>query len=382
MKKTRQPKGIFFRLSRNFFGWKNITISNRVVDQGPSEPEVAPPRLEVVKEGPMLKAHDLREQLTKEIIGQDRAVEAVVRAVVVADLGICDPRRPLGTFLFLGPTGTGKSQIGRSLAKIIHGDENEVVAINCTEFKNAHDVAKLVGAPPGYVGHEQPPFLTPEKIEKKFTIVIFEELEKADRALYDLLLQVLERGELKTGRGVDLSFRNCFIMMTSNVCAKEVDNITKNAIIGFGPPIQRFEELDQDSADHKIQTVCMSAVEDFFSPEFINRVDEILTFNRLKDDHLLAILEKFLVDTRARLAMAGVGAAISEDSKRFLIERGTNLRYGARPLRRAVREYLEFPLASQIAEHGLDPNQVVHVEAGRDKLVFHWTRSLKGALIS
>jgi ATP-dependent Clp protease ATP-binding subunit ClpC len=329
----------------------------------------------------MLRSNELREQLRKEIIGQDRAVDAVVRAVVVADLGICDPRRPLGTFLFLGPTGTGKSQIGRSLAKILHGDENEVVAINCTEFKNAHDVAKLVGAPPGYVGHEQPPFLTPEKIEKKFTIVIFEELEKADRALYDLLLQVLERGELKTGRGVDLNFRNCFIMMTSNVCAKEVDNITKNAVIGFGPPAQKFEELDQDSADHKIQTVCVSAVEDFFSPEFINRVDEIMTFNRLKDDHLLAILEKFLLDTRARLAMAGVGTSISEASKRFLIERGTNLRYGARPLRRAVREHLEFPLASMIAEYGLDPNQVVHIEAGNDGLNFEWVRSLKGALI-
>ncbi len=330
----------------------------------------------------MLKAQELTDQLKKEIIGQDRAIEAVVRAVVVANLGICDPNRPLGTFLFLGPTGTGKSQIGRSLAKILHGEESEVVSVNCTEFKNPHDVAKLVGAPPGYVGHEQPPFLTPEKIEKKNTIVLFEELEKADRALYDLLLQVLERGELKTGRGVDLNFRNCFIMMTSNVCAKEVDNITKNAVIGFGPPAQRFEELDQDSADSKIQAVCIGAVEDFFSPEFINRIDEIITFNRLKDDHLLAILEKFLLDSRARLAMAGVGTAISDASKRFLIEKGTNLRYGARPLRRAVREYLEFPLASLIAESDLEPNQVVHIEAGEDRLEFHFGQLVKGAAIS
>jgi len=237
----------------------------------------------------VFKAQELRDQLKRELIGQDRAVDAVVRAVVVADLGICDPKRPLGTFLFLGPTGTGKSQIGRSLAKVLHGDESEVVAINCTEFKNPHDVAKLVGAPPGYVGHEQPPFLTPEKLEKRLTIIIFEELEKADRALYDLLLQILERGELKTGRGVDLNFNHCFIMMTSNVCAKEVDDITKNAGIGFGPPSQKFELLDRDAADEKIQTICISAVEDFFSPEFINRIDEIITFNRLKDDQLLAI---------------------------------------------------------------------------------------------
>ena len=330
----------------------------------------------------MIKAQDLNEQLKKEIIGQDRAVEAVVRAVVVADLGICDPQRPLGNFLFLGPTGTGKSQIGRSLAKILHGDDRDVVAVNCTEFKNPHDVAKLVGAPPGYVGHEQPPFLTQEKLERKFTIVIFEELEKADRALYDLLLQILERGELKTGRGVDLNFRNCFIMMTSNVCAKEVDDITKNAVIGFGPPSQKFEELDQDSADAKIQTVCIGAVEDFFSPEFINRVDEMITFNRLKDEHLLAILEKFLLDTRARLAMAGVGTVMSDAAKRFLIDRGTNLRYGARPLRRAVREYLEFPLAAMIAERGIDPSQVVYIEPGNDELEFKVGRLTREAIIT
>jgi len=326
----------------------------------------------------MLNAKELRDQLKREIIGQDRAIDAVVRAVMIADLGICDPRRPLGTFLFLGPTGTGKSQIGRSLAKILHGNENEVVAINCTEFKNPHDVAKLVGAPPGYVGHEQPPFLTPEKIEKKLTIAIFEELEKADRALFDLLLQVLERGELKTGRGVDLSFRNCFIIMTSNVSAKEVDTITRNAVLGFGPPAQKFELLDKDSADAKIQAVCTKALEDFFSPEFINRIDEIITFNRLKEEDLLSILDKFLLDTRARLAMAGVGTVISEASKRFLIQKGTNLRYGARPLRRAVREYLEYPLASLIAETGLDRNQMVQVDAGEEKLEFRCGR-VKGS---
>jgi ATP-dependent Clp protease ATP-binding subunit ClpC len=187
---------------------------------------------------------------------------------------------------------------------------------------------------------------------------------------------------LKTGRGVDLNFNHCFIMMTSNVCAKEVDDITKNAGIGFGPPSQKFELLDRDAADEKIQTVCISAVEDFFSPEFINRIDEIITFNRLKDDQLLAILDKFLLDTRARLAMAGVGTAISDASKRFLIEKGTNLRYGARPLRRAVREFLEFPLASLIAENGLDPNQVVHVDLGKDKLEFSVGKLARGAIIS
>jgi ATP-dependent Clp protease ATP-binding subunit ClpC len=328
----------------------------------------------------MLKAKDLRERLKKEIIGQDPAIDAVIRTVVVADLGICDPRRPLGTFLFLGPTGTGKSQIARSLAKIIHGDETDVVSINCTEFKNPHDVAKLVGAPPGYVGHDQAPFLTQDKLEKRLTIVLFEELEKADRALFDLLLQILERGELTTGRGVDLSFKNCFVMMTSNVCAKEIDNITKNEVFGFSPPPRRPQENDQGVPDARIRSACMGAVESFFSPEFLNRIDEIVTFNQLKYEHLMAILEKFLIETRERVAMAGVMMSVSESAKRFLIEKGTNLRYGARPLRRAVREYLEFPLANLIAESDLtNQNQGVQVEAEDSELRFYFARLAKGA---
>lgn len=329
----------------------------------------------------MLKPEELRQQLRKEIIGQDRAVDAVVRSVLVAELGICDPQRPLGSFLFLGPTGTGKSQLARSLAKVLHGSETDVVAVNCTEFKNPHDVAKLVGAPPGYVGHEHPPFLTQERIDRRLTVLLFEELEKADPAFFDLLLQILERAELKTGRGADLNFRNCLIFMTSNVCAKEVDDISKNTAIGFGPPPARLEAADQDSADSAIRAVCIHAVESFFSPEFINRVDEIVTFNRLKEEHLKAILEKMLLDTRARLAIAGVGAVISEDTKRFLIEKGTNLRYGARPLRRALREYLEFPIAALVAERGLRAHEVIHVEAGEEKLEFRLAQ-LAGAIIS
>lgn len=328
----------------------------------------------------MIRANELREKLRKEIIGQDEAIDAVVRTVIVADLGICDPRRPLGTFLFLGPTGTGKSQIARSLAKIIHGEESDVVAINCTEFKNPHDVAKLVGAPPGYVGHEQAPFLTQDKLEKRLTVVLFEELEKADRALFDLLLQILERGELTTGRGVDLSFRNCFVMMTSNVCAKEIDNIAKNEVFGFGPPPKSIRDMDPAAAEARIRAACLGAVENFFSPEFINRIDEIVTFRALKYEHLMTILEKFLAESRERVALTGFLMSISETAKRFLIEKGTNLRYGARPLRRAVREYLEFPLANVIAESAPpERNQAVQVDADKDALTFCFAKTLQGA---
>jgi ATP-dependent Clp protease ATP-binding subunit ClpC len=328
----------------------------------------------------MLKAAELRELLKREIIGQDRAIDAVVRTVVVADLGICDPRRPLGTFLFLGPTGTGKSQIGRSLAKILHGSENDVVSINCTEFKNPHDVAKLVGAPPGYVGHDQQPFLTQDKLDKPLTVLIFEELEKADRGLFDLLLQILERGELTTGRGANINFHNCLVMMTSNVCAKEIDHIAKNEVLGFGLPPKRLQELDPAAADARIRATCIGAVENFFNPEFVNRIDEIITFNPLKDEDLIAILEKFLEETSERVEAKGVSLALSESAKKFLIEKGTNLRYGARPLRRAVREHLEFPLASLIAENGAKPgSETVQVEAGNGRLDFFFVKAAKAA---
>jgi ATP-dependent Clp protease ATP-binding subunit ClpC len=331
----------------------------------------------------MLKANELREKLKREIIGQDQAVDAVVRTVVVADLGICDPRRPLGTFLFLGPTGTGKSQIGRSLAKIIHGSESDVVSINCTEFKNPHDVAKLVGAPPGYVGHDQQPFLTQEKLEKPLTIVIFEELEKADRALFDLLLQILERGELTTGRGANLNFNNCFVMMTSNVCAKEIDNITKSHVMGFALSPKKLQEMDPAAADARIRTACMGAVESFFNPEFVNRIDEIVTFNPLRYGDLVMILDRFLAETRERVAITGVLLSVSESAKRYLIEKGTNLRYGARPLRRAVREHLEFPLANLIVERETAGEfQSVRAEAINGALEFCFVKAAQAASVS
>ena len=162
--------------------------------------------------------------------------------------------------------------------------------------------------------------------------------------------------------------------MTSNVCAKEVDQITTNTMIGFNPSLEKLEEMGKDAADDKIRSVCIGAVEDFFSPEFINRIDEIVTFNRLKDEHLFAILDKFLSDTRSRLATAGIAAIVSDAAKRFLIRKGTNLRYGARPLRRAVREYLEYPLAALIAEKGMGQNQIVHVEAEGESLSFNFAR--------
>jgi len=170
------------------------------------------------------------------------------------------------------------------------------------------------------------------------------------------------------------------VMMTSNVCAKEIDNITKNETFGFSPPPKKITEIDQEAADARIRAACLNAVESCFSPEFINRIDELVTFHPLKYEHLMAILEKFLVETGERVAQTGFVMSLSESAKRFLIDKGTNLRYGARPLRRAVREYLEFPLANLIAD--CDPaerNQSVRVEAGDNELLFYFAKLAQGA---
>ncbi len=289
---------------------------------------------------------ELRKKLKQEISGQDHALEAVIRICAVATTGICDSSRPLGSFLFLGPTGTGKSETPRALAKIIHGDPNEVIAINCTEFKNPHDVAKLTGAPPGYIGHERPPFLTPEKIQKNFTIIIFEELEKADHDFFNILLQVLERGELTTGQGVRLNFTKCLIFMTSNIGARELDHLMRGEI-GFSGHGSIISNLSDDEASKAISHECLKALERNFNPEFINRIDEIIVFNRLKASDLGFILDKFLSDFTYRVNIAGVRVIIDESVKKFLIEKGFNQRYGARPLKRAIRTYLEFPLVEK-----------------------------------
>ncbi len=326
----------------------------------------------------VLKAEELADLLRKEIIGQDEAVHAVVRAVTVAMLGVTDPRRPLGTFLFMGPTGTGKSAMARALAKALHGDEDKVVVINCTEFRHSHEVAKLIGAPPGYVGHDEQPFITPEKIKDRFSIVIFEELEKAHPALFDLLLQVLEAGELFTSKGEKLDFTKSFIIMTSNVSAREIDEINREAI-GFQPPSP--SEPDPDKYDRHIRSVCMQALERSFRPEFINRIDEIIVFRRLKHEDYKKILEKFLLDTRARFALAGIGTIVTDEAKEFLLKKGINTRYGARPLKRAVRKYLEYPLAHFVMNRGITEKEVVYVSAKDDELTFEVQELKQGELI-
>jgi ATP-dependent Clp protease ATP-binding subunit ClpC len=281
----------------------------------------------------------VRLDLLQKIIGQDHAIEAIMPALTLANEKLNDPKRPLGSFLFLGPTGVGKSELPRSLARLLHGDESSAVVINCTEYKGYHDVAKLVGAPPGYVGHDMTPFLTQEKLEGDMTIVIFEEIEKADEALYDLLLEIVNKAVLVTGRGYELSFKNCLIFLTSNIGSRQYFE-ENNRNIGF-----------KEISIHSSRTdLYLRACKNYFNPEFMGRFDEIVIFNDLMMEHFAKILDQFLSDTRVRFSMRGVDLKINKSVNKFLLMKTDCSSYGARPLKQTIKKYLEYPLAKQLED--------------------------------
>lgn len=290
-----------------------------------------------------MQPHELRQKLQKEIFEQDQAVNALVRAITISNLGSTSIDHPLANLLFLGPTGVGKSQIIRSLAKII---QSGLIVINCTEYQLDHDIEKLIGAPPGYAGHDKPSFFEKklDTVNKKNTIILFEELEKASDAFFNLLLEILERGTLTQGNGIEINFKNCFFIFTSNLGSNMVNEVKKEKI-GFSCA-KNFKE-------EKIQNIYKKAYENKFSPEFINRIDEIVIFNSLSKESLNNIFNKFLQETYARLIETQITIEpLSEEIKTFLIEKGTSLEYGARPLKRTIRQYLEFPLANAVSYYG------------------------------
>ncbi|HXK35772.1 MAG TPA: AAA family ATPase [Candidatus Paceibacterota bacterium] len=280
----------------------------------------------------------LASGLRAEIFGQSEALDLVIKSVATAHLGIGDPDRPLHNFLFLGPTGVGKSEVGRTLARLLHGDDCGLVILDCNTFKNPHDVARLVGAPHGYIGFDTPPLITTEKLEHAFTVVVFEELEKADDAFFDVLLGLLEDGELTTGKGDVLDFTRSFIIMTSNLGSREAYK-QKRRPIGFRSETDRANQIFRKEA------------EKFFSPEFVNRLDTIVVFEPLTSVELSLILDKFLGQISFRLQGRGLHLTVDESVRQFLLLCGSNPYYGARPMRRAIDRWLVAPVAEYVLEY-------------------------------
>ena len=274
---------------------------------------------------------ELESQLKKRIIGQDEAVSAVARAIRRSRVGLRDPRRPVGSFLFLGPTGVGKTELCRALAAAVFRDENAIVRIDMSEYMEKHAVSRLIGSPPGYVGYEDGGQLTEKVRRKPWSVVLFDEIEKAHEDLWSLLLQILDDGHLTDSTGRKVDFRNCIVVMTSNVGAKAI--VEEKSPLGFGTGSPYSEEQMRRRVLEELRAT--------FRPEFLNRVDETIVFHRLGQEELFQITRNLLEELRARFEGLGLRLEAPEETLRFLAERGSDPKSGARPLRRAVQSALE-----------------------------------------
>jgi ATP-dependent Clp protease ATP-binding subunit ClpA len=320
---------------------------------------------------PTLRSNDAKEfenALRRRIVGQDSAIEKVVEIYQMFLAGLNAPGRPVGNLLFLGPTGSGKTRVVESMAESLFGDSRACIKIDCAEFQHSHEIAKLIGSPPGYLGHrETHPLLTQEAINQwhteklKLSILLFDEIEKASDSLWQLLLGILDKATLTLGdnRRVDMS--QCIIIMTSNLGAGEMTNLV-NGKLGFAP-----EKVEVDAAlDDKISRTAMEAARRKFTPEFMNRIDKTVVFKTLRPEHLRQILEIELGMVQQRILMASAANqfvfSCTAKVKNFLLEEGTDPKYGARHLKRAIERHLVFPLANLVATNQVKLGDFIRVD--------------------
>ncbi len=296
---------------------------------------------------------EMEKFVHKMVIGQEEAISAISRAIRRSKAGLKDSRRPIGSFLFLGPTGVGKTLVGRALAKFLFGDEQALIQIDMSEYMEKFSVSRLIGAPPGYIGYEEGGQLT-EKIRRRpYSVVLLDEIEKAHPEIFNLLLQVLEDGRLTDSFGRNVNFQNSILIMTSNLGTRIFKN---RSIIGF-----QQEKVDEDF--HKnIKDKIMEEVKKTFKPEFLNRLDEIIVFHSLNNEHLFKIVEIELSAVTDRIKEHHIMIAVSDKAKKFLIEKGTSPEFGARPLKRVISRYIEDPLSEGILKELYPPGSTIFID--------------------
>ncbi len=308
---------------------------------------------------------NLEKELHKRVVGQEEAVSAVAKAIRRSRVGLKDPNRPIGSFLFLGPTGVGKTELTKALAECLFGDENALIRIDMSEFMEGHSVSKLIGSPPGYVGYDEAGGLT-EKIRRKpYSVVLFDEIEKAHPDVMNLLLQILDDGRLTDNQGRTVSFKNTVIIMTSNVGARL---ITDKKTLGFSNVLSKEDEKLKVENDTMKKDV-MQEVKKEFKPEFLNRIDEVIVFHKLSKEDVEKIIDNMLKTVQNRMLNQNIKFEVDESAKELIAKEGTDLNYGARPLRRAIQNLIEDKIAEGILNNEIKPKKKVLLSAKGDTII-------------
>ena len=308
----------------------------------------------------------LEKVLHERVVGQDEAVAAVAKAIRRSRVGLKDPKRPIGSFLFLGPTGVGKTELCKTLAEAMFGDENAMIRIDMSEYMEKHTVSRLVGSPPGYVGHEEGGQLTEKVRRKPYSVVLFDEIEKAHPDVWNILLQILEDGIVTDSQGRRVDFKNTIIVMTSNVGAKNITAAdTPLGFDGSGEAAKRTEE----ERFARIKDAVMAELRQTFRPEFLNRIDEIIVFHQLTEENIRSIARRMLDTIGSRMAAQGITLQADDDAVAALAKDGFDARYGARPLRRTLQNEVEDVVAEQMLDGKLQSGDTAHVRLRDDKVV-------------
>ncbi|MEG1994531.1 MAG: ATP-dependent Clp protease ATP-binding subunit, partial [Oscillospiraceae bacterium] len=301
----------------------------------------------------------MEEEISKRVIGQEVAVKAITKAIIRGKTGISDPNRPIGSFLFLGPTGVGKTELSKALSKELFGKEDYLITFDMSEYMEKSSVAKLIGSPPGYVGYDDAPALT-EKIKRRpYCVLLFDEIEKAHPDVHNLLLQVLEEGVLTDSRGTKISFKETVIIMTSNVGARF---ITENSVVGFN--------TGHDTKEKIVKENVLTELKRSFSPEFLNRIDDVIVFNKLKGEDINKITHKLMSSLEERLETMKINLSVSESAINIISSKGYDEKYGARPLRRYIQNNIEDALAEMIVKGDIAQNQTVILDTKDEEFSF------------
>ncbi len=317
-------------------------------------------RLESGEAERLLKMEDA---LHESVVSQDEAIRSIAKAVRRARAGLKDPKRPMGSFVFLGPTGVGKTHLAKSLAKFMFGDEDALIQIDMSEYMEKHNVSRLVGAPPGYVGYEEGGQLTEKVRRRPYSVVLFDEIEKAHHDAFNMLLQIMEEGRLTDSYGRQVDFKNTIIIMTSNIGA---ERLAKQESLGF--------RTQGDGSSHEqMKSMLKEEIEKHFRPEFINRVDDLVYFKSLDKEDLKQIIDIELRNVRDRLAAKGFKIELSDRAKEIIIDQGYNPEFGARPLRRAIERLVEDPLSEDLLKGKFEDGSTIFVESEGEKLTFRST---------